>query len=670
MGPSARTYRLLIVDDNELDRRHYIAALRRQAGGACAITQTSNGAAGLAALRDETYDCVLLDFNLPDMTGIEFLAAARIDAELPSAFVLITGHGNEAVAVEAMKLGVQDYLSKDKVTPSSLWRAATRAVTQAELHSRLAASMRELTEANAALEQEIASRTATEAALRAAKDLAEQASQAKTRFAAMVTHELRTPLNGILGYAQLLGIDDTLSVQQRKRVDAMMRAGHHLRDMIESVLDFASIETGRLELQTAVIAVNDQIENCLAFIEPMMADHRLNLRIVRAPGTPAHILADPRRLRQVLLNLLGNAVKYTESGSVELRVLSASAFPGLRVEIADTGPGIDEAHKDRLFQYFERLDANTAVEGAGMGLAIASRIVGAMNGAIGYHPNPGGGSVFWVELPVGDAVCPLPPWAAAVEPPPVGCSILLAEDVAMNRDVIGAFLRTAGHVVTEATNGREAVDAAARTDFDLILMDVRMPKLDGLEATRHIRALLGPRAQVPIIALTAYSFPEQIKQCRDAGMNGHIAKPVEYRTLIRAIADITQPAAPAPPSPDDARRDGGPVLDRDLFDGMVRFLPPAAIDGHLRSLREQVERILPLLAHPDAPELSNMAHSLASTVGMFGFLPLSRNARDLEHALTGDPPAVMPLAQAAQSKARAAIAALDTLIGEYRCEPV
>lgn len=202
-----RAYRLLIVDDDAIDRRLYCKSLAQPGPDTCHIQQAVDGAAGLAALRADQFDCVLLDFNLPDMTGLKFLAAAAVDGELPCAVVLVTGQGNEAIAVEAMKRGVQDYLVKDQVNASSLWRTLTQAVTQAELKQRLAASLRDLTASHLALEQEVATRKSGEAELRAAKDAAEQGSQAKTRFVAMVTHELRTPLNGILGYAQLLRIE-------------------------------------------------------------------------------------------------------------------------------------------------------------------------------------------------------------------------------------------------------------------------------------------------------------------------------------------------------------------------------------------------------------------------------------------------------------------------------
>jgi signal transduction histidine kinase len=532
-----RAYRLLIVDDDAIDRRLYCKSLAQHGPDTCHIQQAVDGAAGLAALRADQFDCVLLDFNLPDMTGLKFLAAAAVDGELPCAVVLVTGQGNEAIAVEAMKRGVQDYLVKDQVNASSLWRTLTQAVTQAELKQRLAASLRDLTASHLALEQEVATRKSGEVELRAAKDAAEQGSQAKTRFVAMVTHELRTPLNGILGYAQLLRIEGGLSNRQDAHVGAMMQAGRHLLEMIERVLDFASIETARMELHPAEVSVRDLTEGCIAFVSPMATERVLSLRVVYSHDAPRQIVADPARLRQVLLNLLGNAVKYTDAGGVELRLLAGASPGGLRVEIADTGRGIDEASRDRLFQDFERLDAATSVEGTGLGLAIAARIVKLMGGTINYLPNPSGGSVFWFELPTSELESPSLPDPMKDTSPSSGRRVLLVDDIKINRDIIGSFLDAAGHTVIMTESGRESVRLASEQQFDLILMDVRMPEMDGLEATRRIRALPDCHGQMPILALTAYTFPDQLAQCRDAGMDGHIPKPVDYETLIQAIDD-------------------------------------------------------------------------------------------------------------------------------------
>lgn len=679
MASATRHYRLLAIDDNDVDQCRYRQLLARPAGGSCDVEYCSSGAHGLRALRDHAPDCVLLDLNLPDMTGLDFLREASAGGELPCAFVVVTGPGNELLAVEAMKCGALDCLSKDQLNASNLWRAMSTSVARSELSRQLAASLRELTAANAALEQEAATREAAETELRAAKDAAEHANRAKTRFVAMVTHELRTPLNGILGYAQLLRLEGGLSTKQETRVAAMMQAGRHLLDMIEHVLDFASIETGRMQLHPVPVSVRDLGEECMAFIGPLADEHALTLRMVSAHDVPRQIAVDPARLRQVLLNLLGNAVKYTERGSVELRLLPGAAPGGLRIEVADTGPGIREADREALFQDFERLGAAPTVEGAGLGLAIAWRIVKLMNSTLGYLPNAGGGSVFWLELQTAAAAETAP---AAAERPPLrvpakGHRILVVDDIAMNRDVIGAFLCAAGHSVQLAENGHDAVRMASREAFDLILMDVRMPDMDGLEATRRIRALPAPFGATPVLALTAYSFGDQIAKYRDAGMNGHIAKPVDYAALINAIEDAVARVpsrwlndTSPPPDIDPAEGDQSPLrLDRSLFDQMVSFLPKHEAIEHLNALRERVRQMIGLLdSGAPASRQTEMAHGLGSAAGLFGFIALSIASRNFERAVAGDMPAAERLTQHLRNEASATLAAVDTLIRDNRMQ--
>jgi signal transduction histidine kinase len=575
-----RRYRVLIVDDDAVDRRLYCRLLAHVPSDECVIEQAHDGAGGLMKLRGDHFDCVLLDFRLPDMTGLEFVAAASLDGELPCAVMLVTGQGSESLAVEAMKRGVQDYLVKEQITGARLWQAVTSAVGQMELRRRLAQSLRELTEANAALEQEVSTRRAAEVELVAAKEAAEQASQSKTRFVAMITHELRTPLNGILGYAQILRLEGGLTARQDTQVNAMMQAGRHLLQMIERVLDFASIDSGRMHLRPELVSLPELVDTCIAVVRPTALERGLGLSVFISPDAPPRFETDPGRLRQVLLNLLGNALKYTDVGNVELRLLAGTTPGALRIEVADSGRGIDASKRLMLFQEFERLDIVATVEGTGLGLAIAARIVRLMGGEINHSANPTaanptGGSVFWFELPAAAGTAPRPSEFLAGAAGSAGERVLLVDDIKINLDIIGAFLKASGRTVVLATDGQEAVRIAAAQRLDLILMDVRMPEMDGLEATRRIRALSGRNGQVPILALTAYASLDQIGRCLDAGMDGHVPKPVDYKTLIRAIEHIlsqvppdrrdgtpdeagqVSPAAPALALPGPPRADGG-----------------------------------------------------------------------------------------------------------------
>jgi signal transduction histidine kinase len=538
---AAATLKVLVIDDSMDDHRLYQRLLRPgRHAGSFRLQPCGSGQAGLEALREGVYDCLLLDLNLPDMSGLDFLSAiAPPGQELPLPVVLVTGHGSEAVAVEAMKRGVQDYLVKGALTAPGLARAIDRAVEQTALRRRLAESVREVYAANAALAREVETRSAAEAELTRAKLAAEQANRSKSLFVASMSHELRTPLNGILGYAQLLRLEGSLSTQQEMRVDAMIRTGRFLLEMINQVLDFSSIEADRMELHPTVVEPYAAAQDCMELVGLQAAGHGVALRLMILGSIPRRMVCDAGRLRQVLLNLLANAVKFASDKPVELR-LTTGLSGAVRFEIADRGPGIAPGLRDRLFQHFERLDAPDAVQGTGLGLAISARLVRMMGGEIGYAPRGGGGSIFWVELagldarPRPDAVAPLPERPADS----AGPRILAVDDMPMNCDVLEGFMKAAGYRVQLAHSGEEAIAAAAAEDFDLVLMDVRMPGMNGMEATRRIRALPGPRGRVPVLAVTALAFAEQIEECEAAGMNGHLAKPVSQPELIRVVAEM------------------------------------------------------------------------------------------------------------------------------------
>ena len=282
-------------------------------------------------------------------------------------------------------------------------------------------------------------------------------------------------------------------------------------------------------------------------------------------------------------------------------------------------------------------------------------------------------------LPAVEITAASPSGQAIAEPPRTGGHVLLVDDIAMNRDVIGAFLRAAGYQVTLADNGQDGVRLASEQDFELILMDVRMPEMDGLEATRRIRALPAPRGMVPILALTAYFFPDQIAQCQDAGMNGHVAKPVDYTTLMREVANTIARRPPGwiegesePSRAEDTA--SPPRLDRTVLDQLLAFLPPEEVVANLRSLRERKEKMLELMdgameqTEDQRAAMSDTAHALASTAGLFGFMALSVTARRFQHAVEADSPECEALARQVHEETHAALALLDTVSRENQMQ--
>ncbi len=407
----------------------------------------------------------------------------------------------------------------------------------------IAARDRMLAATNQSLERRVEERTRA----------LEAASKAKSRFLAGISHELRTPLNGILGYAQLLRLEGGLSPKQDARLDAMLGAGHHLLEMINSVLDLSSVEAERLELKPARLEVAEVARDCLGLLRPAADGKGLTLKLLVEPNTPRHVVADGTRLRQILLNLIGNAVKFTQSGSVQVGLHPyGRAGREFCITVADTGPGIPPERRANLFQEFERLGAECSlVEGAGLGLALSARLATLMGGCIGYEPALQGGSVFRLQLPTyaelepADDVHGKPATtsyqATALPAATTGrhnarsLRVLVVDDIAMNLDIAAAFLRSAGHEPTCVGRGEDAIEAATAKLFDVILMDVRMAGMDGLTATRRIRNLPTPNGNVPIIALTAQVFSEQIADCRDAGMDGHLPKPFTSEALVNEL---------------------------------------------------------------------------------------------------------------------------------------
>ncbi|HVC59239.1 MAG TPA: PAS domain S-box protein [Acetobacteraceae bacterium] len=506
-----------------------------------------------------------------------------------------------------------------------------------------------------------------------ARDAAEQSNRAKSRFLAMMSHELRTPLNGILGYAQLLRSEGGLTTVQDARVNAMLGAGKHLLEMITSVLDLSEIEAEHVELRAIEVDARAVAAACLDLVRPAAETKRLALSISMAPGTRRELVTDPMRLRQVLLNLLGNAVKFTSRGTVALRLRPATDGSALRIEVADTGPGIPGEQRQRLFQEFERLDnrATGTVEGAGLGLALSARLAKLIGGRLGHSDNPGGGSVFWLELPLDTGVAPTPVIAAASDvpagptaPAPLrALHVLVVDDVAMNRDVASSFLRAAGHKVDLVESGTKAVAAVTSTDFDVVLMDVRMPEMDGLEATRRIRALKGVRGSVPIVALTAQAFIEQVEECRKEGMDDHLAKPFDSDTLLAAVVraagaghvrdDRFDSASPPSTAPVVRSASGSEllVLDPRAFERTASFLAPETVASYLQVITARGEAIMRGLRGPEAltrnrNELARAAHGLAGSVGMFGFERLAAVGLRFERAVQSGAPGVPALADA------------------------
>jgi signal transduction histidine kinase/ActR/RegA family two-component response regulator len=419
-----------------------------------------------------------------------------------------------------------------------------------EREQALRESQEELQQHRDHLEELVRHRTAE---LNIAKERAEVASQAKSAFLAKMSHELRTPLNAVLGYAQILQLDRALTSRQETGLKVIQQGGEHLLALINDILDFSRIEAGKLDLFPDQIDLPDFVRSLIDIIGIKAQEKKLRLDFEVAADVPRCVRVDEKRLRQVLLNLLGNSVKFTERGTVSLMVRRAppkarsaadvdddAARVHLRFDVRDTGIGISAEHAELVFQPFEQVgELQHRLGGTGLGLAISRQLVRLMGGDIQFESQPGAGSLFWFELavPLGEAVAAATASARVVVSGYEGPRrrVLIVDDVLGNRLMLSEMLKMLGFDTDEATNGEEALAQVALTQPDLIMMDVMMPVMDGLEATRRIRQMPAMR-DVRIIAVSANVSNADQQECLAAGADAVLPKPIPHEDLVESLS--------------------------------------------------------------------------------------------------------------------------------------
>ncbi|MDM8545070.1 response regulator [Candidatus Venteria ishoeyi] len=504
MSEQAQKPTVLVVDDapDGIHILNQILADKYQ------VIFATNGSKALSIVHAQRPEVILLDIFMPGMNGYEVCHELKADAatrDIPVIF--ISAEQGMENKMEAFQAGGVDYVTKP-------FQAT-----------------------------EILARVNVQLALAQAKQQAEVANHAKSAFLANMSHELRTPLNAILGFAQILERDDSLADKHKREIRLIRRGGDYLLTLINDILDLAKIEAGRFELLPCTWNTQSFFQE-LSYMFKIRAEQKdILFRYENSIPLPQYLYCDDKRLRQILMNLVGNAVKFTERGSITLRTTFEAGQ--LILDVIDTGVGIAPEQHDKIFEAFSQTgEDHHKRQGTGLGLSISRALVEAMEGSLSLTSTPGIGSTFCAKIPVEV----ISTHAEAIDNTETGrvisyqrthgegkLRILVVDDVADNREVLRGLLEPLAFAIEEAGNGQRCLEIVQQWQPDLILLDLRMPEMDGLEATRALRAL---PLEIPIVAVTARAFEEDREQSRRAGCNAHLIKPLRLDKLLATLARL------------------------------------------------------------------------------------------------------------------------------------
>jgi signal transduction histidine kinase/CheY-like chemotaxis protein/HPt (histidine-containing phosphotransfer) domain-containing protein len=540
-------------------------------------------------------------------------------------------------------------------------------------------------------ERETSQRLVGEERLRAEKEAAEASDRAKSEFLAMMSHEIRTPMNAILGNARLLA-DTPLSDDARESVEAIGIAGETLLSIINDILDFSKIEARSMQLERRAFPVAELIRSVVSLFTSTAHDKGLTIAAEIDAALPEYLAGDAHRLRQILFNLTGNAIKFTSRGGVTLRahiVQTGTESSLLRFEVADTGIGISPAARARLFAPFVQADDSTTRRfgGTGLGLAISRNLVRLMEGEIGVESVEGSGSTFWftarlgtptqIEVMAAQAVDEEP----TISPECVGARVLVVEDNPANLRLVERLLGQLGIESLTATNGRMAVTRVLSEDIDLVLMDLHMPEMDGMAATRAIRAA---GTDIPIIALTADATVRDRAECLAIGMNDYLSKPIRQASLVAALREWL-PAVDRPQDEDELPNAPMPfaaaltssVLDPAQVEELVRLDPGGEagflaemVDSYHATLAETMPGIRDAIERGDPRGLEDAAHKLKGVSGNIGAaMVFDASRRLVDLARSGSLDGATSMLADLEASLPAAAEALDELLAAFARKP-
>jgi len=516
--------KILIVDDSEGDRYLYKNFLSRCVSDAdYQLWETDNGEEGLRLYHELEPDCILLDYLLPDMNGMDFLhRLSEVSPIMP--VVVLTGHGNEQIAVDTLKIGAQDYISKSDVTAEALCRAVANTISRAELMKKVSNQNEELL---------------------SAKERAEQADKAKSEFLATMSHEVRTPMNGIIGMAELLGMTG-LDEKQRQYVNSIQSSGEVLLTIINDILDFSKIEAKELHLEECPVELGDVLTEIIQMMGGRACENRVEL-ILNWPKDQMLpcIEADPVRLRQIFINIIGNAIKFTKDGHVKINIINRHQDANsvtIRFEVEDTGIGIPEDKVGKIFGEFTQVDSSTTREygGTGLGLTICKKLVEMMGGEIGVESEFGKGSLFWFEIKFN-----LPEEQLAFKSDGhkvlTGKRILLVDDYEENLALFSTYLKDTDAEVQTAGTAAGALDKIkerykAGEPYDVVLIDYGMPRMDGEALSRKINNCPEEYGKPKRILMTALGKKRNFETLSESGFESYLFKPIYPENLVAHIA--------------------------------------------------------------------------------------------------------------------------------------